>query len=171
MMAIEDKVSARQLEKLIVEIEGRLAVVLPNIVLENQGSCKHRGWNNLLHKVYTYTNNRLKDFASSYQSQFLLSLRLLIQQSCRWLSNHHLLPNVSHQNKRCISFYKILNKFENNINHIQSREATFRFESSPQVNTIFGFYVQQVFHNFSFIYYKYNKYNSQSQVVNKLALS
>lgn len=148
----------------------KLAVVLPNIVLENQGSCKHRGWNNLLHKVCTYTNNRLKDFALSYQNRFLLLLLLLIQRSRRWLSNHHFLSNVSHQNKRCISFYKILNKFENNINHIQSREATFRFKFSPQVNTIFGFYVQQVFHNFSFVYNKYNKYNSQSQVVNKLAL-
>lgn len=146
------------------------AVVNPNIVLEIRGIRKHRGWNNLLRRAYTYINNHLTDYVSSYRFRFLPSLRFWNQLNYRRLLNHHLLLDTSHQNKRCISFYIILNEFENNINHIQSGEATLRLKSSPKINTFLSFYVQQVFHNFSFIYYKYNKYNNQSQVVNKLAL-
>jgi len=141
------------------------AVVLPNIILENRDSYKHQGWNNLPHRVYTYSDNLLKDSDSSYQSQFLLSLRLLIQQNCRWLLNHHLLSNVSHQNKPCISFYKILNKLENNVNHIIAFEATLRFEFAPKGYSFFCFYVKQVFHNILSVYYKYNEYNNQCQII------
>lgn len=147
------------------------AGVLPNIILGNRGIRRHLYWNNLLHKVYTYTNNHLGVFVSSYLSRFLLLLHLCNQQSCRRLLSRHLLSNISRQSKRCISFYKLLNELENYINHIETFKTTLRFERTPKVNSFFGFYVKQVFHIFSIIYYKYNKYNIQSQVVNKLALS
>ena len=147
------------------------AGVLPSAILGNQDNRKHRYWSNLLRITYTYTSCRFEDSFSSYQNQFLKLLRLWNQPNCRWLLNHHLHPDVSRRNKQCISFYKIFNKLENNINHIKPFEAALRFEFTPKSYSFFCFYVKQVFHNLSFIYYKYNKYNSQSQVVNKLALS
>jgi len=141
------------------------AGVLPNIILENRGIRKHRGWNNLLHRVCTYRDNRLKDFAASYRVLFGLLLHLWTQQNRRRLLNHRLLSNVSRQNKLCISFYKFLYELENYVNHIQSLKAAFRFERTPKADSLFGFYVKQIFHNVSIVYYKYNKYYIQCQIV------